>query len=99
MLQTPAARRAAISLHGFLRRDQHLAAHVPAFLDRSELILEMHPGGTGADHRFHQFEGVEYAAETGFGIGDDGGVVVDEILMLRIDALGALDGRRGGRHC
>ena len=29
-------------LHGFLRRYQYLAAHVTAFLDRRQLVLEMH---------------------------------------------------------
>src|SRR5690606_34624778 len=56
---------------GFAGRHQHLAAHVAALLDRSELVFEVHAGGAGFDHRFHQFEGVEHATEAGLGVGDD----------------------------
>ena len=52
-------------------RDEHLAAEVPAFLFGGELIFEVHAGRAGFDHRFHQLEGVEWAAETGFRVGDD----------------------------
>jgi hypothetical protein len=45
----------------------------------------------GADHPLHQLMGVEHAAETGFGIADDGQEVVDEILMARPDAASALN--------
>ena len=58
-------------LHGFLRRHQHLAAHVAALLDRGELIFEVHAGSASRDHVLHQFEGVEHAAEAGFGVSDD----------------------------
>ena len=34
-------------------RHQHLAAEMAALLLRGELILEMHPGGTGLDHCLH----------------------------------------------
>ena len=40
-------------LDGFLRRHQHLAAHVSAFLHRRQLIFKMNTRRTGVDHRFH----------------------------------------------
>ncbi len=52
-------------------RHQDLAAHVAAFLDRGELVLVMHAGRAGLDHRLHQLERIEHAAETGLGIGHD----------------------------
>ena len=58
-------------LHRFAGRHQHLAAHVPALLDASQLVLKMHAGRAGFDHRLHQLERIEHAAETGFGIGHD----------------------------
>jgi hypothetical protein len=86
--QTSAAKRAAISfLHGFLRRHQHLATHVAAFLDRSELVFPVHAGSTGADHRLHQFESVQHATKAGFGIGDDRREVVDVALVAGVDVL------------
>jgi hypothetical protein len=79
---TSAAKRAAISFsQASLGRHQHLAAHVAALLDGSELVFEMHTGGAGGDHVLHQFEGVQHAAETGFGVGDDRQEVVDEFLV------------------
>ena len=54
------------------RRDEHFAAHVAAFFFARELILEMHAGRAGFDHRLDQFEDVKRTAETGFRIGDDG---------------------------
>ena len=54
-----------------LRRHQHLAAEMAAFLLRRELILEMHARRAGLDHRLHQLERVERPAEAGLGIGDD----------------------------
>ncbi len=52
-------------------RHQDLAAHVAALLLRGELVLEVHAGGARLDHALHQLEGVEGAAETGFGVGHD----------------------------
>ena len=70
--QTSAARRAATSVRmNCARRDQHLAAHVAALLLARELVLEVHAGGARLDHRLHQLEGVERAAEAGLGVGDD----------------------------
>ncbi len=58
-------------LDRFLRGHQHFAAHMAAFLHRRQLVFKVHPGGAGGDHRFHQLEGVQHAAEAGFRIGDD----------------------------
>ena len=66
---------------GFARRHQHLAAHVAALLDRGELVFEVHAGGAGFDHGLHQLEGVQHAAEAGFGIGHDRREVVDVALV------------------
>ena len=77
-------------LHRFLRRHQHLAAHVAALLRRGELILEMHAGGAGLDHRLHQLEGVQHAAEAGFGVGNDRREPVDVVLAFGVmDLVGA----------
>ena len=78
-------------LHRFLRWNQHLAPHVPAFLDRGQLILEVNAGGTRANHVLHQFEGVEYPAETGLGVGYDRQKIVDEIIIAGIDSAAPLD--------
>ena len=56
---------------GLLRRHEDLAAHVPAFLGRGQLILEVHAGGTGLDHLLHQLERVEHPAEARLGVRDD----------------------------
>ncbi len=58
-------------VHRFARRHQHLAAHVAALLHRGQLVFEMHAGSAGFDHRLHQLERIEHAAETGFGVGHD----------------------------
>ena len=50
---------------------QHLPAHVTALLGRAELILEVDPGRAGLDHRLHQLEGIERAAEARLGVGHD----------------------------
>jgi hypothetical protein len=52
-------------------RHQDLAAQMTAFLFRRELVLEMHAGRAGLDHRLHQLVGVERAPEPGLGIGND----------------------------
>ena len=70
--QTSAASRAALSVRmNALRRHENLAAEMAALLFRGELILEVDAGGARLDHRLHQLEGVERAAEAGFGVGDD----------------------------
>ena len=86
------ARRGQLG-HRFTRRHQHLAAHVAALLHRGQLVLEVHAGGTGFDHRLHQLEGVEHAAEAGFGIGHDRREEVDVVLAFGpLDLVGALEG-------
>jgi hypothetical protein len=106
---TSAAKRAEISFStGFAGRDEHLAAHVAALLGGSQLVFEVHTGGTGGDHVLHQFEGVQHAAETGFSVGDDRQEVVDEAFVARVDATrpldfvsaleGVVDAANHGRH-
>ena len=69
---TSIARRAATRLRtAVVRRDQHLAAHVAALLLRRELVLEVDARRAGLDHRLHQLEDVERAAEARLGVGHD----------------------------
>ncbi len=56
--------------------DEHLAPHVPALLLAGELVLEVDARRAGLDHRLHDLERVERAAEAGLGVGDDRGEVV-----------------------
>ncbi|VUM29317.1 hypothetical protein PGKDCPLP_04299 [Stenotrophomonas maltophilia] len=65
-------------------RHQHLAAHMAALLHRGQLVFEVHASGTGLDHRFHQFERIEHAAETGFGIGHDRLQEIDVVLAFGV---------------
>jgi hypothetical protein len=75
------------------RRHQHLAAHVPALLHRGQLVLEMHAGGAGFDHRLHQLIGIQHAAETGFGIGHDRLQEIDGMVALgMVELVGAQQG-------
>ena len=75
-----------------LRRHQNLAAEMAAFLLGRELVLEMDAGGAGLDHRLHQLEGVERAAEAGLGIGDDRREVIGVAAAFeRLDLVGALE--------
>ncbi|CUJ65274.1 Uncharacterised protein [Achromobacter xylosoxidans] len=77
--------------HGLAGRHQHLAAHVAALLHGRQLILEVHARSAGLDHGLHQFEGVQHAAETGFGIGHDGREEVDVAFVARVLAFHPLD--------
>ena len=80
-------------LNGLRGRHQNLSAEVSALLGRGELIFEMHASRAGLDHRLHQFEGVQGAAESGFGIGHDGGHPVDTVLSVEVvDLVGAHQG-------
>ncbi len=64
-----------------------------AFLDRGELVFEVHACSTRFDHRLHQLEGIQHAAETGFGIGHDGREIIDVILAFGpLDLVGTLEG-------
>ena len=77
------------------RGDEHLAPHVPALLLAGELVLEVHARRAGFDHRLHDLERVERAAETGLGVGDDR----REVVACRRAPRRAGSGRRGGRRC
>ena len=83
-------------LAGFSGRDQHLATHVTALLDRRQLVFEVHTTRASADHGLHQFVGVQHATETGFRVSDDRSVVVDITLVARANAFGPLDFVRTG---
>ena len=73
------------------RRHQHLAAHVATLLDRCELVFKVNAARARLDHRLHQFECVEHAAEAGFCIGHDRREVVDVALVAGVRTLGPLD--------
>jgi hypothetical protein len=75
-------------------RDEDLPAQVAALLLRSQLVFPVHAGRAGRDHRLHQLEGVQHAAEPGLGVGDDRGEPVRNVLaVLRLgpgDLVGTL---------
>ena len=72
-------------------RDEDLAAEVAALLLGTELILEVHTGSAGCDHRPHEFVDVDRAAEARFRVGDDRSEpVVDLLVAFRgLDLVGA----------
>jgi hypothetical protein len=75
------------------RRHQHLATHVAALLDRSQLVFEVHSGGARFDHGLHQFEGVQHATKAGFRVSHDGREVIDVVLAFApLDLVGAREG-------
>ena len=81
------------------RRDEHLASHVAALLLAGKLVLEVHARRAGLDHRLHDLERVERAAEAGLGVGDDGGEVVDRVAALGVlDLVGPAEGVVDGAH-
>ena len=86
-----AASRAAIELvDRFARRHEDLAAHVAALLHRRQLVLEVHAGGARLDHRLHELERVQHAAEARFRVGDDGREEVDVAGAFHVlDLVGA----------
>jgi len=59
--QTSAARRAATSLVTNSAWNEHFAAHMPHFLCRGQLVLEMDARRAGLGHLLHQFEDVQGA--------------------------------------
>ncbi len=67
--------------------NEHLAAQMPAFLFRGELVLEMHGRRARLDIGLHDLEGVERAAEACFRVGHDG----REPMGLAVVALGPFD--------
>ena len=86
-----AASRAAISLSTASRvGTSTLPPMWPHFLTDGELVLEVHAGGARLDHRLHQLERVQHAAEAGLGIGDDRREEVDVALAFHVlDLVGA----------
>ena len=72
------------------RRHEHLAAEVAALLLRGELVLEVHGRRAGLDHRLHQLERVQRAAEAGLGVGEHGDEPARRGVALgRADLVGA----------
>jgi len=61
-------------------RDDDLPSEVAALLGSSELILEVDAGGSGFDHRLHQFERVEGPTESGLRVRDDRDEPVDVVI-------------------
>jgi hypothetical protein len=55
-----------------------------AFFSRGELVLKVHASGPRFNHHFHEFVGVEVAAEAGFGIGHKGHQPIAGGALLRI---------------
>jgi hypothetical protein len=81
---TPSTARRHQLVDGFAGRHQHFAAEMAALLGRRELIFEMHARRSGLDQRLGQFEGVQVAAETRFGIGNDGDQPLDRGLAVHV---------------
>ncbi len=80
-------------LDELLRRHEHLPAEVPALLLRAELVLEVDAGGSGLDHRAHELEGIERAAEAGLCVGEDRREPVRPVPTLGVvDLVGAEQG-------
>ena len=75
--------------------DQHLATHVAALFFRGQLVLEVHAGGTGTQHPFHEFVDVQGAPEAGFSVGHDWDHPIPKHLALvlgPLDLVGAAEG-------
>src|SRR5699024_3605111 len=60
---------------------EDLATQVPTLLHGGQLVLPVHPGGTGTDHALHQLVGAENTTETGLGVGDDRGQPVGGVVI------------------
>ena len=71
-------------LDRFLRRHQHLAAKMTALLCRRQLIFEVNASRAGLDHRLHQLERVQRAAEAGLGVGDERNKPIDAVLAFGV---------------
>ena len=74
-----------------------------ALLRGRQLILEVHARGARLDHLLHQLEGVQHAAEAGFGVRDDrlepvDGVVAFGVVQLVRALQRAVDAPDHGRH-
>ena len=77
--------------HGFSCRDQDFATHMAALLHRRQLIFEVDARGTSFDHRLHQLERIEHAAEPRLGIRYDRREVIDIARVTGILALHPLN--------
>ena len=74
-------------------RDQDFTAEMAALLFRSELVLEVDACRAGFDIGFHDLEGIERAAESGLGVGDDRGEpIACDLAFGMFDLVGALEG-------
>jgi len=62
----------------------NLAAQVAALLLGGELVLPVHSGGPGGDHRLHQLERVQHAAEACFRVSHDRGQPVRRVGVARL---------------
>src|SRR5690348_15449296 len=63
------------------------------FLRGRKLVLEVDAGRTRLDHRLHQFESIQGAAESCFGISHDGSYPVDAVLPIEMmDLVGTQEG-------
>ena len=68
----------------FVRTNENLATHVPAFFQRGELIFEVNRGRTRFDHCFGQFKSIERATEPGFAIGDYRREPINVVLAFHV---------------
>ena len=63
-----------------------------ALLLGCELVLEVHARGPGLDHRLHELERVQRAAEAGLGVRDERHEPVDVVFSLGVvDLVGTLE--------
>ena len=62
-----------------------------AFFHRCQLIFEVYRRCTGRNHRFHQFKGIQHAAETRFRIGNDRQEIINVARIVWLDTVRPLD--------
>ncbi len=67
--------------------DENLAAKVSTLLLGSELVLPVHAGSAGCDHRAHELVGVQWATKASLCVSNDG----NQPVLNRGDTLGELD--------
>src|SRR5437764_375593 len=69
------------------------------FLFRGQLIFKMNTRRPSLNHTLHEFEHIERAAKTGFGISDDRGKPVNVVSPLGVvNLIGALQGLINAPH-
>jgi hypothetical protein len=72
---------------------------VSAFFGRRELVLEVDARGARLDHRLHELERIQSAAEAGFGVGNHGRHPVEILLAVHVgDLIGAQQGLVDAPH-